>query len=81
MVKNPPAVQEIRFPSLGREDAVEKGMATHPVFLLENPMGREAWRVQSMGSHRLGHESSGLPAGGRHGCHRRRSGLQLAQVV
>ena len=45
MVKNLPAVQEIWFPSLGREDPVEKGMATHPVFLLENPMGREAWRA------------------------------------
>ena len=45
MVQNLPAVQEIWFPSLGREDPVEKGMGTHPVFLLENPMGREAWRA------------------------------------
>ena len=29
MVKNPPAMQETQVPSLGREDPLEKGMATH----------------------------------------------------
>ena len=29
MVKNSPAVQETCIPSLGREDPLEKGMATH----------------------------------------------------
>ena len=33
MVKNLPAVQEIRVQSLGQEDALEKGMAITPVFL------------------------------------------------
>ena len=33
MVKNPPAVQKPRGRSLGREDPLEKGMATSPVFL------------------------------------------------
>ena len=33
MVKNLPAVQEIRIQSLGQEDALEKGMAITPVFL------------------------------------------------
>ena len=28
-VKNPPAMQETRVPSLGQEDPLEKGMATH----------------------------------------------------
>ena len=28
-VKNPPAIQEIQVGSLGREDALEKVMATH----------------------------------------------------
>ena len=28
-VKNPPAMQENQIGSLGREDALEKGMATH----------------------------------------------------
>ena len=29
MIKNPPAVQEIPVRSLGQEDALEKGVATH----------------------------------------------------
>ena len=29
MVKNLPAVQETQYQSLGQEDALEKGMATH----------------------------------------------------
>ena len=33
MVKNLPAVQDIRIQSLGQEDALEKGMAITPVFL------------------------------------------------
>ena len=31
--------------SLGREDPLEEGVATHPSTVLENPMGRGAWRV------------------------------------
>ena len=37
MVKNPPAVQEIRVQSLGREDPLEKGMAARSSIL--------AWRI------------------------------------
>ena len=29
MAKNPPAVQQTQIPSLGQEDPLEKGMATH----------------------------------------------------
>ena len=29
VLKNPPVTQETRVPSLGREDPLEKGMATH----------------------------------------------------
>ena len=36
-VKNPPAIQETRVQSLGREDPLEKGMATHSSIL--------AWRI------------------------------------
>ena len=36
-VKDPPATQETRVRSLGREDPLEKGMATHSSIL--------AWRV------------------------------------
>ena len=34
MVKNLPAMQETRIQSLGWEDPLEKGMATHSLFLL-----------------------------------------------
>ena len=37
LVKNPPAMQETWVPSLGREDPLEKGMATHSSLL--------AWRI------------------------------------
>ena len=56
VVKNPPAKQEMRFQSLGREDPLEKEMATHSSIL--------AWRIswteepgglQSMGSQRVKH--------------------------
>jgi len=33
MVKNPPAVQEAQVQSLGWEDLLKKGTATHPVAL------------------------------------------------
>ena len=36
-VKNPPAMQETRVRSLGQEDSLEKGMATHSSIL--------AWRI------------------------------------
>ena len=37
MVKSLPAMQETRVPSLGQEDPLEKGMATHSSIL--------AWRI------------------------------------
>jgi len=37
MVKNPPAMQETQVRSLGLEDPVEKGMATHSSI--------PAWRI------------------------------------
>ena len=56
LVKNMPAMQETQVQSLGWEDPLEKGMATHSSIL--------AWRIpwtekpsglQSMGSQRVGH--------------------------
>ena len=44
MIKNLPAMQETRVQSLGREDPLEKGMAT-PVFLPRESMDRGAWRA------------------------------------
>ena len=55
------SVQEIQVPSLDQEDPLEKEMATHPSILAwKNTRERGAWagggRVQSMGSHRVGHD-------------------------
>ena len=56
MIKNLPAMQETGVQSLGQEDALQKGMATHSGIL--------AWRISwteepgellSMGSRRVGH--------------------------
>jgi len=41
-VKNPPTVQEIRVQSLGQEDPMDKGVATHSR-ILDNSMERGAW--------------------------------------
>ena len=57
MVKNLPAMQEIQVQSLGWEDALEKGMATHSSILTwriswtEEPGG-----LQPMGSEGVGHD-------------------------
>ena len=51
MVKNLPAMQETRVRSLGQEDPLEKGMATHSSFLAWR-MDRGAWRATVMGSQR-----------------------------
>ena len=37
VIKNPPAKQDMQVQSLGREDPLEKGMATHSSIL--------AWRI------------------------------------
>ena len=53
-VKNPPAMRETRVRSPGREDPLEEGMATTPVFLPgESPGTEEPGRLQSMGSQRV----------------------------
>ena len=43
MVKSLPAMQETWVGSLGWEDTLEEGMATHSSILVENPMNRGAW--------------------------------------
>ena len=48
-VKNMPAMQETRVQSLGQEDPLEKGMATHSSILAWRiPWTREPGRLQSM---------------------------------
>ena len=57
MVKNPPAVQETWVQSLGWEDPLEKGMATHSsVLAWRIPGTGEPGGLPSMGSHRVGHD-------------------------
>ena len=57
MVKNPPAMQEMVFQSLGQEDPLEKGMATHSSILAwGTPWTEEPDRLQSMGSQSVGHD-------------------------
>ena len=57
MVKNPPAIQETRVQSLGREDPLEEEMATHSSILAwELPWTEESGGLQSMGSQRIGHD-------------------------
>ena len=45
MVKNSPAMWETWIQSLGWEDPLEKGMATHSSILRKIPMGRDAWQA------------------------------------
>ena len=50
MVKNLPAIEEIQIQSLGQEDPLEKGMATHSSILAWRiPRTEEPGRLQSMG--------------------------------
>ena len=57
MVKNLPATQEIWVCSLGREDPLEKGMATHSSILAWRiPWIQQLGRLQSMGSQRVRHD-------------------------
>ena len=57
MVKNLPAMQETQVFSLGQEDPLEKGMATHSSILAWRiPWTEEPHGLQSMGSERVGHD-------------------------
>ena len=51
LVKNPPTVQVIWVRSLGWEDSLEKGKATHSSILA----WRIPWTIESMGLQRVGH--------------------------
>ena len=56
MVMNPPAMQETWVPSLGREDPLGEGRATHSSILAWRiPWTGEPGRLQSMGSQRVGY--------------------------
>ena len=56
IVKHLPAMQEIRVPSLGLEDPLEKGMATHlSVLAWRIPWTQEPGGLQTMGLQRIKH--------------------------
>ena len=56
MVKNLPAMQETQVQSLGWEDTLEKGMATHSSMLAWTiPWTEEPGKLLSMGSQRVRH--------------------------
>ena len=58
-VKNLPAMQETWVQSLGWEDPLEKGMATHSSILAwEIPWTDEPSRLQPMGLQRVGHNEA-----------------------
>ena len=57
IVKNLPAMQETWVPSLGREDPLKKGLATHSSILAwEIPWTEEPGGLQSLGSQRVRHD-------------------------
>ena len=52
LVKNPPAMRDTWVRSLGWEDPLEKGKATHSGILAQ----RIPWTVWSMGLQKVGHD-------------------------
>ena len=57
IVKNLPAIKQTWAQSLGWEDPLEMGMATHSSILpWRIPLTEEPSRLQSMGSQRVGHD-------------------------
>ena len=55
--KNLPAMQETQVPSLGWEDPLEKGVATHSgILACRIPRTEEPGGLQSTGSQRVGHD-------------------------
>ena len=57
MMENLPAMQETRVRSLGWDDPLEKGMATHSSILAWRiPWTEKSGGLQSVGLQRIGHE-------------------------
>ena len=57
MVKNLPTMQEPQVGSLGQEDPLEEGTATHSsVLAWRMPWTEEPGGLQSTGSQRVGHD-------------------------
>ena len=57
MIKNLPAMKETLVQSLGQEDPLEKGMATHSSILAWRiPQTEDPGELQSIGSPRIRHD-------------------------
>ena len=57
MIKNLPAIQETQVQSLGQEDPLEEGVATHSSILAwRTPWTEEPGWLQSIGLHRVEHD-------------------------
>ena len=57
MGNNLPSIQEVNVSSLGQEDSLEKGMATHSSILpWEIPLTEEPGGLQPMGLQRVIHD-------------------------
>ena len=68
-IKNLPAMQKTQVQFLGREDPLEKGMATHSSILAWRiPWTEEPCRLQSMGSQRVRHNWATEYTWGNHRC-------------
>ena len=58
-MKNVPEMQETQVQSLGREDPLQEGMATHfSILAWRIPWTEEPGRLQSIGSQRVGTQLS-----------------------
>ena len=56
-LKNLPAMQDTQIRLLGQENPLEEGMTTHSSILAGKiPWREESGSLQSMGSHRVGHD-------------------------
>ena len=59
MVKNLPALQDTQVQSLGQEDSLEKGIATHSsIHAWRIPWTEEPGGLQCKGSQRVEHDSA-----------------------
>ena len=55
-VNDMPVMKETQVQSLGWEDPLKEGMATHSILPGESPWTEEPGRLQSMGLQRVGHD-------------------------
>ena len=70
VAKNPPVMQEMQVWSLGQEDPLEEGMATHcSILVWRIPWTEEPDRLQSIGLQTVGHDWGDLACLHGASCH------------